>query len=155
MKKIFVVCFVAMISQVSFAFDLVEGTWKTIDEETGAAKSIVKVWIDNDELKGKIVELIDPDEPNPLCGKCEGAKKDQAIIGMEFIGGLQKNGKGWDDGYILDPATGKVYSAKITANEDGSKLNVRGYIGFAFAGRTQIWERVAEMTPQAQTEVAE
>ena len=42
-----------------------EGTWKTIDDETGKAKSLVQIWIDNGELKGKIVELIEPDEGKP------------------------------------------------------------------------------------------
>ena len=30
-----------------------EGTWKTIDDETGKAKSLVQIWIDNGELNGK------------------------------------------------------------------------------------------------------
>ena len=63
---------------------------------------------------------------------------------MEFIWGLKEDDGVWDDGNILDPATGSVYSSKIEVTEGGAKLDVRGYIGFAFAGRSQVWERVVE-----------
>ena len=42
---------------------------------------------------------------------------------------------------ILDPATGKVYSVKIRPIEGGSKLEVRGFMGFSLLGRTQVWVR--------------
>lgn len=118
-----------------------EGLWKTIDDETGKAKSIVQIWIENDTLNGKIVELLEPEEADPKCTKCEGDKKDQPITGMQFIWGLTLDGDVWDNGEILDPASGSVYSSKIEVIEDGAKLDVRGYIGFAFAGRSQVWER--------------
>jgi len=118
-----------------------EGIWKTIDDETGKAKSLVQIWIDNGELKGKIIELIEPDEENPKCTECEGDLKDAPILGMEFIWGLKEEDGVWDNGNILDPASGSVYSSKIEVIEDGAKLDVRGYIGFAFAGRSQIWEK--------------
>lgn len=127
-----------------------EGTWKTIDDETGKAKSLVQIWIEDDQLNGKIIELIEPDEANPKCTECDGDKKDQPIVGMQFIWGLTEDDGVWDDGEILDPATGSVYSSKIEVIEGGSKLDVRGYIGFAFAGRSQVWERVVA-EPKAET----
>ena len=63
---------------------------------------------------------------------------------MEFIWGLKEDDGVWDEGNILDPATGSVYSSKIEVIEGGTKLDVRGYIGFAFAGRSQVWERAEE-----------
>ncbi len=121
-----------------------EGQWKTIDDNTGNAKSIVEIWIDNGELKGKVLELINPEEPNQKCEDCKGARKDQPIVGMEFIWGLTQEDGVWDGGEILDPDNGKIYRAKISVIENGQKLDVRGYIGFAFIGRTQTWERVNE-----------
>jgi uncharacterized protein (DUF2147 family) len=121
-----------------------EGQWKTIDDNTGNAKSIVEIWIDNGELKGKVLELINPKEPNQKCEDCKGARKDQPIVGMEFIWGLTQEDGVWDGGEILDPDNGKIYRAKISVSENGQRLNVRGYIGFAFIGRTQTWERVSE-----------
>lgn len=128
-----------------------EGLWKTIDDETGKAKSLVQIWIDQGELKGKIVELIEPEEENPKCTECEGDLKDAPIMGMQFIWGLKQEDGVWDDGKILDPASGSVYSSKIEVIDGGAKLDVRGYIGFAFAGRSQVWERV-EAQPETVTE---
>lgn len=150
-----------LISQSAMADNMSpEGTWKTIDDETGKAKSLVQIWIENNELNGKIIELIEPDEANPKCTECEGDKKDQPILGMQFIWGLTESDGVWDDGEILDPATGSVYSSKIEVTDGGEKLDVRGYIGFAFAGRSQVWQRVSPtatatpVTEQAASETA-
>ena len=47
----------------------------------------------------------------------------------------------YEDGEILDPATGKVYSCWIQL-ESADKLKVRGFLGFSMLGRTQYWYRV-------------
>ncbi len=119
-----------------------EGQWRTIDDDTGEAKSIVRVWVDNGELKGQIVELLNPSEPNPKCTECKGIRKNKPIEGMTFLWGLERDGDEWVDGKIVDPGNGKEYSAKVKVIEDGEKLEVRGYLGFALIGRTQVWERV-------------
>jgi uncharacterized protein (DUF2147 family) len=121
-----------------------EGQWKTIDDNTGKAKSIVEIWVEDGELKGKVLELINPKEPNQKCEDCKGDRKNQPIVGMQFIWGLTQEDGVWDGGEILDPDNGKIYRAKISVIENGQKLDVRGYIGFAFIGRTQTWERVEE-----------
>lgn len=121
-----------------------EGEWRTIDDETGEAKSIVKVWIERGELKGQIVKLLNPSEPNPKCDKCKGSRKNKPIEGMTFVWGLEKDGDEWKGGTILDPNNGKEYKAKVKVVEGGEKLEVRGFIGFAVIGRTQVWERVSE-----------
>ncbi|MFC3703109.1 DUF2147 domain-containing protein [Reinekea marina] len=119
-----------------------EGTWKTIDDETGKAKSLVKIWIDKGELKGQIIELLNPSEPNPVCKECKGSRKNKPIEGMVFVWGLEKDGDEWTGGKILDPNNGKEYKANLELIENGKKLSVRGFIGFALIGRTQVWERV-------------
>lgn len=130
-----------------------EGMWQTIDDETGKPKSHVQIWIDNGELKGKIVKLIEPDEENPVCSECEGEKKDQPIVGMQFIWGLTEQDGVWDDGNILDPASGSVYTSKIEVIEGGEKLDVRGYIGFSWAGRSQTWERIEAQDTSATAQI--
>ena len=125
------------------------GTWKTIDDETGKAKSVVKIWIEEGQLNGKIIELIEPEEENPVCDKCEDEHKDQPIVGLQFIWGLTEDDGVWDDGKILDPASGTVYSSKIEVIEEGKKLDVRGYVGFAFAGRSQVWHRAEQQAAPA------
>ncbi|MEY5003966.1 MAG: hypothetical protein RL678_1775, partial [Pseudomonadota bacterium] len=44
-------------------------------------------------------------------------------------------------GEILDPANGKIYRCKMWTAEGGKKLNVRGFVGVAVLGRTQVWLR--------------
>lgn len=131
---------VAFLFQQAFAAELSPfGTWKTIDDETGKPKSIVELWEDKGELKGRIVKLLNPSEPNPVCDECSGSKKNKPIEGLEFVWGLKKDDDIWTGGKILDPANGKEYKANIEVVDGGNKLEVRGYIGFALIGRTQVW----------------
>ena len=143
MKKIISTILLMSIATLSLATTLLtpEGKWKTIDDETGEAKSIVSVWIDNGELKGRIDTILNPTQPNPTCDECKGSRKDQAIEGMTFVWGLGQDGDEWNGGTILDPSNGKEYKAKLKVIEGGQKLEVRGFIGFPLLGRTQIWER--------------
>ncbi|GGX54017.1 DUF2147 domain-containing protein [Saccharospirillum salsuginis] len=133
----------SLATSIAFAESMsAEGRWRTIDDDTGEAKSIVRVWNDGGELKGQIIELLNPSEPNPKCTECKGMRKDKPIEGMTFLWGLEQDGDEWKDGKILDPANGKEYSAKVKVIDNGAKLEVRGYLGFALIGRTQVWERV-------------
>jgi len=116
------------------------GTWKTIDDSTGEARSIVEIYQEDGKVYGKIVELINPKEPNPICDKCSGEDKDQPVIGLKFIKGLEKDGDEYNSGKILDPENGKLYKCYITLEEE-DKLKVRGYVGFSLLGRTQYWYR--------------
>ncbi len=47
----------------------------------------------------------------------------------------------FEGGDILDPNNGKVYKRKLKLIDNGSKLEVRGYIGISLLGRTQTWIR--------------
>lgn len=125
------------------ANDTPVGTWQTIDDETGKPKAVVEISQQGDTLEGKIVKLIrEPSEDqNPLCTACKGDKKDQPITGMTILSGLRQDGNEWVNGEILDPKSGKVYSAKASLDKNGQELKVRGFIGVALLGRTQTWLR--------------
>jgi uncharacterized protein (DUF2147 family) len=119
------------------------GLWKTIDDETGKPRALVRIVESNGEYRGKIEKLFrgPGQDPNPKCDKCEGANKDQPRIGMTIITGMHQEGNEYTGGQILDAESGKVYKSKMTLLEDGKKLNVRGYIGMPMFGRTQTWLR--------------
>lgn len=144
MRKIFyLVLFVFAISKLN-AQDIV-GKWKTIDDETGKAKSVVEIYKGGDnKYYGKIIKLfVEPGEDeNPKCTECSGNKKNQPVIGMIIISGMEKDDDEWEDGTILDPANGNVYDCEMEI--ENGKLEVRGYIGFSFIGRTQVWEKYSE-----------
>ena len=130
------------------ANDTPVGTWKTIDDSTHQAKSIVQITDSNGQLQAKILKLLNrtpeaiaKDGEHPLCTKCSGERKDQPIEGMTIMWGVTKDGNVWDGGKILDPKSGKVYKVKLTVIDGGQKLDVHGYIGFSLFGRSQVWER--------------
>lgn len=119
------------------------GRWKTIDDETNTARSIVEITRVGDELQGRILKIFyRPDEkPDPVCEACEGERKNQPIIGMTFLWGLKPDAGDWAGGAILDPKNGKIYNAKASLDDGGQKLRVRGFIGTPLLGRTQVWLR--------------
>jgi uncharacterized protein (DUF2147 family) len=120
------------------------GRWRTVDDETNVERSIVEIVQVGGELQGKVLQLLNrrPGESNdPVCEKCEGARKNQKIIGLTFLWGLKPDGDEWTGGAVLDPENGKIYKAKISLADGGQKLRVRGFIGMSLFGRTQVWLR--------------
>ncbi|KGO92542.1 DUF2147 domain-containing protein [Flavobacterium subsaxonicum] len=139
-RIIFTFLFVALTGILS-ATAQVTGKWKTIDDETGEAKSIVEVYEQNGKIYAKVVEILNPAKKNAKCQNCKGEDKDKPILGLTIIKGLKKDGDEYTDGDILDPQKGKLYSCTIKL--DGKdKLSVRGYMGISLLGRSQVWHRV-------------
>ena len=129
-----------LLSLSSFAADPATGRWKTIDDETGQAKSIVEITRNaNGTLSGRIVELLNPSKPNPACDKCRDDRKGKPITGMEIIRGMKPDGGAYSGGTILKPDEGKVYKSKMELIEGGSKLKVSGCV--AFICKSQVWIR--------------
>ncbi|NIO40276.1 MAG: DUF2147 domain-containing protein [Burkholderiales bacterium] len=120
------------------------GLWRTIDDVTGKERSHVRIVEVGGQLQGQ-VEKIFPfpgDDPENLCEKCKGERRNKPIVGMTILWGLEHKGGVWKGGEILDPDNGKTYRCKITVSEDGQQLKVRGYIGVSLIGRSQIWHKV-------------
>lgn len=135
---------VVQVNAQDFNPDDVLGQWNTIDDETGRKKSIVEIYKEGDKLYGKIIKLFRlPDEdPDPVCDECDedDPRYNQKITGMVILEGLEWDDDEWDDGKILDPKNGKVYSCKLWL--ENGELQVRGYLGFSLIGRSQTWLRV-------------
>ena len=117
------------------------GTWRTIDDETGEAKSTVKIFEENGKIYGKIVDIYNEADKNALCTKCVGEEHNKPVIGLVIIKDMIKNGENYTNGTIFDPERGKKYKCKLSLNEENSDiLQVRGYISVFYA--TQYWERI-------------
>lgn len=119
----------------------VVGKWKTIDDETGKAKSIVEIYEKSGKIYGKVFDILEIENRNRVCSNCSGEDKNKPILGMVIIKGLTKEANQYTKGKILDPKNGKLYQCYITL-ESKDKLKVRGFIGIALFGRTQYWYRV-------------
>ncbi len=145
MRKPFLLCLLLLAATVLTGQDskesLIQGLW--LNSKATAHIKIEKV---NQKFQGKIVWMKEPlnekgetktDKNNP-----DKDKRDKPIMGMYILKGFVYAGNGkWEDGTIYDPEVGKVYSCEINMNNP-SKLEVRGYIGIALIGRTDVWTRV-------------
>ena len=118
------------------------GLWQTISDKTGKPEGYIRIVQAGDELRGTIERGMPGDDPDELCTKCPGERKNQKKIGMTIISGLHRKDDWWSGGEILDPDNGTLYRCKLRAVDSGRKLEVRGYIGISLFGRTQTWVRV-------------
>jgi len=118
----------------------VEGTWVNIDDETGQAKSEIELYVEQGKLYGRVLRLLLPEDQGKKCVNCKGSDKNKPIEGLLIVRGLSRDDAAWTDGKIMDPANGKSYDCIIRL-EDPNTLNVRGFLGFSFLGRTQVWKR--------------
>jgi len=128
-------CFTQLQAQSIF------GKWKTIDDITGQAKSIVEIYESEGKIFGKVVEIFDATKRHRKCENCTGTDKNKPVLGLVVIKGLQKADDEYNGGKILDPESGNLYKClvKLLAKD---KLEVRGYMGIAFLGRSQTWIRI-------------
>ena len=121
------------------------GSWHSIDDKSGEVKSLIQITENNGVLSGRVDKLLRKDaDQKAVCKECTDDRKDKLVLGMEIIRGAKKaEGKDvWEGGNIVDPDNGTVYKLRMTPIEDGKKLEVRGFVGFALLGRTQTWVRV-------------
>lgn len=141
MKKILLGLLTFVVSNALAASPV--GEWKTIDDVSGQAKSIVRVSESaNHWLSGKVIKLFK--DPGKLCTACEGDNHNKPIVGMTILYDLKPSQEKdwWEAGQILDPKNGKLYHCTVRLLDNGNKLQVRGYIGLPLFGRSQTWIRV-------------
>jgi uncharacterized protein (DUF2147 family) len=118
------------------------GLWRQVDEQTGRAQGLVRIVMRDGALYGRIERVFNPADAGGVCEQCTDDRKGKPIIGLELLRGLRPDGDGsWSGGDILDPGTGKVYSASLRLADGGQKLIVRGYLLISLLGRSQTWVR--------------
>ena len=142
MKKILIALALTLAAPFALAQATPAGLWKTIDDETKAEKSLVRITDNGGVFSGKVEKITDPAKQDEKCDKCSDERKDKPILGMTIIQGVTKNASEpyWDGGTILDPNNGKIYKVRLTPKDGGKTMEVRGFIAFLF--RNQTWIRV-------------
>lgn len=112
---------------------------------------------EDDTYFGKVVSYKDPDaldEHNP-----DPKLRERPFVGIEMLKDFKFDPKQrkWIDGTIYDGESGKTYKCTMWfENGDQDRLNVRGYIGFSFLGRTETFTRVTpEEEAQSQSDAVE
>ncbi len=115
------------------------GLW--FNTEKTAQVEIVK---SGSKYLGKIVWLKDPNpEGKPAIDKQNANPnlRTRPLMGLAILDGLKYTSGMWKNGEIYDPVSGKTYSCELKLKSD-SILEVKGYIGFSFVGRTVEWTRI-------------
>ncbi len=137
-KFITVVCFTL------FSFTITSqnifGKWKTIDGQTGEEKSIVEIYKKNGKIFGKIIQILNHEDQDVLCEKCDGDERNMPVLGLELIKNMVQVGDYFKKGTIFDPENGKKFRCRLMLTKDPNILQVRGYVAFLYA--TQYWLRV-------------
>lgn len=129
--------------------DDILGFWLT-EEKTGVIeiKKNTKneyygeiVWV-KDVHTGKIKDKKDVNNPDEKL-------RERSILGMKNTWGFKFDGDDeWEDGNIYDPKSGKIYSAKMELEDNGQKLDLRGYVGVPLFGKTTEWTREKGRIPE-------
>src|SRR5438132_13135393 len=71
------------------------GLWRTVDDKTKQTSSFIRIWLDKNELKGRIEKTFAKPNEKERCDKCKGSLHNQPILGMTIIYGMHDSGKVW------------------------------------------------------------
>ena len=119
----------------------VVGQWYNAEKD-----AVITLFEDGQTVSGKITWMKFPNDKNGN-PKTDPLNPDEKLrtrvrIGMIMMSGFSHiAGKVWDNGNLYDPKKGKTYSGMMTL-KDANTLNLRGYIGFSFIGRSSsTWTR--------------
>jgi len=118
----------------------IEGDWYTENNN-----AIIKIYKDGNTLSGKITWIKTPNDENGN-PKTDPENPDEKLKSRKRLGMIMMynfsydEDDQWDDGEIYDPESGNTYSGIITMTSK-NKLDLRGYVGISWFGRTSQWTR--------------
>ena len=121
------------------------GLWE--HAEDGKPSGWFRVVEKDGVYEGQIVKMFPKGGEDPAsfrCTKCEDERKNALVLGITFIKGMQRKGLDYENGNVLDPRDGSIYSAKMQLSPDGKQLTMRGYLGISLFGQSQTWTRLPD-----------
>ncbi len=78
-----------------------------------------------------------------ICSECTDDRQNARLARYLLRPRHERNGLKYENGNVLDPRDGRIYSAKMTLSPDGQTLTLRGYIGISLLGRGRDLDRPA------------
>jgi len=118
------------------------GVWQPSD-----GRSYVKIDKIGNKFYGRVVWLKEPndEEGKPRLDKNnpDESLRSTPLKGYRVMKDMVYNEEEemWLDGTIYDPKNGTTYNCKIELTDD-NKIEVRGFVGTAVFGRTDVWTRL-------------
>ena len=142
MKKMTTTLLFAFASLIAFSqtnADIV-GEWYNAEKD-----AVITLFEEEKTISGKITWMESPnDEDGNL--KTDHLNPNESLRSRVRMGMVMMHsfahieGKVWDNGKLYDPKKGKTYTGMMTLN-DSNTIDLRGYIGFSFIGRSSTWTR--------------
>ena len=116
------------------------GEWYNAEKD-----AVITLFEDGKTVSGKITWMKFPNDEdgNPKTDPLnpDESLRSRARMGMVMISGFAYDEDNvWNDGELYDPKKGKTYSGMMTLKDENT-LDLRGYIGFSFIGRSSTWTR--------------
>lgn len=90
------------------------------------------IWLNNSNPEGK--PATDKQNSDPKL-------RNRPLMGLVILDGLKYVSGIWKGGDIYDPNSGKTYSCELKLKSE-KVLEVKGYLGFSFVGKTVEWTRI-------------
>lgn len=149
MHKLLAILFLAFIGSPSLMAqsekaDKLVGVWQPSN-----GRSYVKIDKIGNKFYGRVVWLKEPldedgkprvDKNNPDESLRSTPIKGYRIL-KDFV--YSEEESLWVDGTIYDPNNGTTYNCKIELTDE-NKIEVRGFVGAAVFGRTDVWTRLVK-----------
>ena len=141
----------APVASTSFGASSIDGLWDMPDD-TGALDTTLHIYQRKEsyQFDGKAVILHRPQDQGAICSGCSGERHNQPIEGMVVLENMEKHKtrNAWYGG-VLDPETGKTYSARLVPADDNNSLELCVYIATdRFCLSRQTWTRSKFSLPE-------
>ncbi|WP_296701503.1 DUF2147 domain-containing protein [Algoriphagus sp.] len=115
------------------------GKWLNTEETAQ-----IEIMNKDGKFLGKIIWLDNPNKDGtPVLDKANENEKlrNRPVMGLTILEGLKYDDGIWKGGKIYDPNSGKTYSCELKLKGQ-EKLEVKGYLGFSWIGKTVEWTKV-------------
>jgi len=121
--------------------DGIKGTWLNSGKDVK-----IEIYRTGSKYVGKIIwakDIYESDGTTPKrdINNLNENLRNRTIINLVILSGFSYDDGEWTGGEIYNPTNGKTYKGRLYL--DGSRLEIRGYVGSPIFGKTMVWTRTS------------